>query len=56
MITFVLISLIMFTIGLHIYGVILGFRKSLWLGILTLFVPTLATAIGAAKVIFKKDL
>jgi hypothetical protein len=48
-------GLIIASIGIHLYGIILCFKKSLSFGLVGLFIPAIALTIGTAKVL-KVDL
>lgn len=41
---------------LHVYGIILSFKKTWYFGVIALLVPWFAVIVGAAKFFFKKNL
>jgi hypothetical protein len=51
-----IVSLWLALAGLSVYGIILSFKKKLYIGAVALFLPLFGLVIGTAKVIFKKDL
>lgn len=50
------LSTSLFILYLHIYGIVLGFKRRWYFGVVALMVPWFAVIVAGAKFFFKKDL
>jgi lysylphosphatidylglycerol synthetase-like protein (DUF2156 family) len=44
------------SLALHVYGIVLSFRKAWYIGLISILVPFFALIVGAAKLFFRTDI